>query len=151
QEAGGIRQVLDHLEAHDEVEALAERIERVEVERLVAEVRRRVAARGDARGFEPVDADDPARRPREERRAVALAAAGVEHAAAGRLRRGPAVGREVALHVDGEVAAVGAGETLARELAHDGPCPARASASAANGRTAASPSAARRASAGLAA
>ncbi len=95
--------MLDHLEAHDEVEALAERRQPHQVERAEGEPLVAVARRRDRDRLFAIDGEHPLGVRREQRGAVALAAPGVEHALPRRQPGREAIGRQVAFHVDAEL------------------------------------------------
>src|SRR5207244_7323189 len=129
EEAHRVAHGLDHLEADHQVEALAEGAQALEVVGAELEPGRAMPCRRPAHRLRPVDPHHARRHLGEESRAVALARARVEHGAPGGVRAREAVGREVALAVDGEVG-VRPREALARE-AHDASPSMRATASVA--------------------
>lgn len=105
EEATRIGEVLDHLEGHDEVEALADRAELRHVERAEREIAQAMPRGCDRDRLGAVDRHDAVRVPRQQRRAVSLAASDVEHALPRSAGGREPVGCQVALEIDGEVAA----------------------------------------------
>src|SRR5262245_55660925 len=103
EEGDRIVEVLDHLEAENEVEALHHVVEAREILGAILEPRLRVAGSRDRDRLRAVDADHARGDLRQHGGAVPLAATRVEHRSLHCARVRPTIGCQVALEVDGEV------------------------------------------------
>src|SRR5262249_14839637 len=151
EEPGGIGQMLDHLEADDELEAFLQLRQPRDVEYPELERGTTVVLRRDPDRLGAIDGEHAARHLRKEGGAVAFAAAHVEHRPSRRVRGREAIRRQVPFAIDGELGLDG-GQALAREerRAHEWLPSRRPRASLAKARTPASGSSARWVSAGRA-